>query len=506
MSKPRKDTPSRSRDVRINDRIAAHVEGESEGRFGICRECGRSFEQVWRPNYNSYTQFKTCPDCRMRNARGSATAVISYEPHPGQKLVHESQKRYKVIAAGARWGKDRCCVHEFIRKFSEMLSEDRGPDLVPAVHGWIIAPTYILARHAWREFKAYFPREWVVDYWEADKMVETVNDGLIEVRSADNPDALVGVGLDVVWVTEAARIKNLDEVWANLETRLMSPGRGPGGKGGIALINSTPKGRNYFYRMFRWGQKDDPDHDLDWESWQFPSWMNPHLTRKDREALDRMKRRYPERIYLQEVEGVFLAEGNAVFPTADECATYGGTGEPEADRTYVIGYDPARSIDYSGVAVRNNFGECVYVDQWAGKSWTAQVDEITFLSRRYNGATVVVDRTGLGETLPEALAQRGVEVEPVYISNAEKEKMVNNLAFLIEQKLICYPRHETLLNELKDYEYEITRTGTVKYSAGSSSRHDDLVTALMLAYKDFNSPEVVIPFTGLFAGLGKKAI
>jgi hypothetical protein len=487
-------------------RLAEKIIHTSGGRFSICERCGKTFEQVYRPKLGVYTCFKTCETCRVNKRYNSSRAVIEYTPHPKQQLFHDSKARFRLLACGARFGKDRCCIMEFIRRFAEMLSEDRGPELIPSVHGWLIAPTYQLARQIWREMKAYFPRAWTVNILESDKVIETINDGIIEVKSADDPNYLVGVGLDIVLITEAAKIPRLDEVWANIETRLLSPGRGPGGKGGLALINSTPLGRNFFYKMFRWGQKDDPLYDPDWESWRFSSFENPYLRDKDLEYIRRMEKRYPERIYRQEILAEFLAEGNSVFPTAEECAIYDGDGRPEPGEIYVIGYDPARSVDYSGVVIRNSRGEAVRVEQWTGKPWTVQMDEIAYLSRYYNNALVVMDRTGLGETLPEALAQRGIDVEAIYISNPEKEKMVNHLAMLIEQKLIKYPNNDVLINELKDYEYTITKTGTIKYSASSSHRHDDLVTAMFLAFKDFNVPEMDPPFVGLFGGIEKKAV
>ena len=478
------------------------------GVVSVCEECGEGFNQTWVPERKCYTKFKRCGKCRMsvwgKTAKGTlhvSKATIAYEPHPKQKLVHESKARFKLLACGSRWGKDRCSVMEFIYKFAGMLSEDRGPELVPRVHAWIIAPVYKMSRQIWMELKAYFPREWIIQKWESDQMIETAGGGLIEVRSADDPDMLVGVGLDIVWITEAARIPRLDEVWTNLETRLMSPGRGPGGKGGVAIINSTPRGSGFYKTMFRWGQKGDPMYDYNWESFQFSSWTNPYLTGKDKKYLESIKKRYPERIYRQEIMAEFLDEGNSVFPGAETCATFEGTSDPEAGEQYVIGYDPARSVDFSGVAVRNSKGECVYIQQWTGKPWTKQMDEIALLSRRYNHAPVIMDRTGLGEALPEALAQRGIEVEPVFITNQEKEKMVNHLAMLIEQRLICYPNFPALIAELKDYQYKFTKGGNIQYSASTSNRHDDLVTSLFLAYKDFNIPEITLPFIGLLAGV-----
>ncbi len=495
----------RDRIGRINNRLKKTVEKQSAGSMSICKKCGSPFEQSWRPTKGLYTTFDTCADCRMMVARGTSSAQIEYTPHPGQQLVHDSPARFKVVAAGARWGKDRCMVMEFITQFAKMLSEDRGTEMVPYVHGWIIAPTYMLARQNWRELKAFFPRQWVTNLWEGDKMIETVNGGMIEVRSADDPESLVGVGLDIVLITEAGRIKHFEEVWTNIEMRLASPGRGPNGQGGLGLVNGTPRGLGFYYDMWRWGQKDTPYYDPAWESWQFSSWENPYLMRKDKNFLEGIKKRFPARIYQQEVMGEFLPEGNCMFPTAGDCATYVGEGLPEPGRSYVIGYDPAKSIDYSGVAVRNDLGETVKIEQWMGMDWDPQFDRIALYSKQYNNARIVMDRTGLGETIPSQLIKRGLEVEDIYFSSKEKEILVNNLAMLIEQKRISYPNFEPLLLEFKDYQYQISgKTKNITFGNASKNGHDDLVTAMMLAFKDFDIIEESLPFMGCLYGVGKK--
>ncbi len=480
----------------------------SLGKRSLCKACGEPFDQEWLSKQGEYMKHKTCPACRSKKAykRQTMEASLPYQPHPGQLLIHQSDKRFRLIASGSRWGKDRCCMMEFIKLFSEMLSEERSSDMVPAVLAWFVAPTYMLARQLWREFKTYFPKEWIINYWETEKIIETVNDGFIEIHSADNPDALVGVGLDLVVVTEAARINRLDEVWANLETRLMSPGRGPGGKGGIGLINGTPRGTNFYHRMYRWGQKEDTLYDPDWESWNFTSWDNPYLNSRDAKYIDRIKKRYPQRIYEQEILGRFLAGGNSVFPKAEDCATYAGDDKPVSGEMYTIGYDPAKEVDFSGVVVRNSLGEAVKVEQWTGVPWAVQVEKITYLSRHYNYANVVLDKTGVGETLPSMLRANGLVVEEVHFTNIEKERLVNHLSMLIEQEAISYPDNEALVNELKDYQYSYTKTGKVSFSASTHSRHDDLVTALFLAFMNYNMPEMALPYMGMVDGIKKKTV
>ena len=82
-----------------------------------------------------------------------------YVPLSGVKKSRYSGKVYNVSTVdetflvsntvthncGARFGKDRCMVMEFITQFANMLSEDRGTEMVP-YSMLIIAPTYMLSR------------------------------------------------------------------------------------------------------------------------------------------------------------------------------------------------------------------------------------------------------------------------------------------------------------------------------------------------------------------------
>lgn len=266
---------------------------------------------------------------------------IDYIPHSGgQRLIHDSPARFKVLICGARWGKDRCMIAEYIRQFAEMLSEDRSSTLIPRVHGFIVAPTYPLANQIWRELKYFFPEQWVVSKNEAEHRMETAAGGIIEVKSADNPDSLVSVGLDIVLVTEAARVKDLEYTWSYLRGRLASPGRGPKGKGGIALLNSTPKGRNFLYKMYMWGQDENYP---EWASWQFPTITNPYIDPKE---IDDAEKTLPRNMFRQEFLGEFLTDSGEVFANVDEISK-GVAQEPEPGRTYKCSWDPAQRNDYS---------------------------------------------------------------------------------------------------------------------------------------------------------------
>jgi len=116
-----------------------------------------------------------------------------------------------------------------------MLDEDRPASLVPRTHFWIVAPTYPQLRQAWLELKEFMPKVFCQKWLEDDKIVYLKDGGMIEGKSADNPESLQTVGLDFGWITEAANIP--DEVWYNqIAPMLRSPFRH-----GYAVAESRPR-------------------------------------------------------------------------------------------------------------------------------------------------------------------------------------------------------------------------------------------------------------------------
>jgi hypothetical protein len=69
---------------------------------------------------------------------------------------------------------------------------------------------------------------------------------------------------------------------------------------GWALLLSTPKGKNWFWRVFNRGRGG---RDSAFESWQFPSWTNPYL---DREAIEAERDRLPVDVFAEEYEAQFV--------------------------------------------------------------------------------------------------------------------------------------------------------------------------------------------------------
>jgi ribosomal protein L33 len=425
---------------------------------------------------------------------------IDYDPHPGQVLFHASPARFRVLCCANRWGKDRCSITEFVRLFVSMLSENRPTTLIPRVMGWIVAPTYMLARQSWRELKSFFPEEWVVNKNESEKKIETIYDGVIEVKSADDPESLVSVGLDIVLMTEVARAKNLQDIWANLFARLSSDGRGPGGKGGVGIFNSTPLGRGFFHTMYQWGQNPEMP---EWESWQFDCYSSPYIKERDIEIA---KRTFPEKIFRQNWLAEFLSDSGEVFANVDKLSV-GEFEEPIQGRWYKAAWDPSQRVDLSVFGIRDQYGRQVYKRVFTGMLYEQQLDIIEVQCKRYNNALIEIDMTSGGETLPREAQKRGLQANGIYWSGGGniKQEMVSHLCVLMEQEIITLLNDEQQKDELKSYTYQISKSGHVRYSAPSGET-DDHVSMLIMLYRDFHAKAITLPWMGLIAGVKKKVV
>ena len=208
------------------------------------------------------------------------------ELHEKQIEIVENQSRFKVLSAGRRWGKTLlgcwlCIAYALEGK-----------------RAWWVAPTYTMALEGWREL-----RQIAVDYGvivkEAERTIITPNGGMVSVRSADNPDRLRGAGLDFIVLDECAFIK--EQTWTEVLRPTLSD------RMGSALFISTPKGYNWFQRLF-----EDAQNREGWATWTLPTSSNPLVPLSE---LEIAKEEVGSFLYSQEYEAQFVeATGGLIKP------------------------------------------------------------------------------------------------------------------------------------------------------------------------------------------------
>jgi hypothetical protein len=403
-----------------------------------------------------------------------ALGKLTLKPHAGQKLVLDSPARFRVMNCGRRWGKTKLSAHIFVkkaRKPSQML--------------WWIAPTYKVVKRGYAEVLSQLPPDVLAHdpppdtNFDAGRSVilRFKNGTRMEFYSAERPEGMLGAGVDFAVMDEAAimpaRIWN-QIVRPTLMDRL-----------GGALMISTPRGRNWFYKV--WQQGQDPLHP-DWHSWTFESWTNPTLPDGEVEA---MKGAMPRMEYEQEVEAKFLAAGSSTFIFDERAIQYDRIlennmveGVPPSGYV-VLGIDLARTNDYTVIYGTNmKTRRNCYFERMQAVTWPEQKRRIRRAVRMLMKAgaesvMLVMDSTGVGDPVVEDMEAEGYDVVGLNFTT-HKANMVRLLAKDLEEAQ-AFVLSDGQLDEFKNYTMAITPGGKLTYSA-PEGEHDDTVSAKMLSH------------------------
>lgn len=186
--------------------------------------------------------------------------------HCKQMEVFQSKARFKVVVAGRRWGKSqlsKILMLKYARIKKRLI--------------WYVAPSYRMAKQImWPELLAAIPKRWIAKINETTLAIRLVNGTRIELKGADNPDTLRGVGVHYLVMDEVQDIN--PEAWYKvLRPTLASTG-------GHVLFIGTPKAYNFLYELYMMGQKKELVEAHKWQSWQFPTMTSPFIPKEEIEA------------------------------------------------------------------------------------------------------------------------------------------------------------------------------------------------------------------------------
>jgi hypothetical protein len=178
-----------------------------------------------------------------------------YAPHYYQVLFHTAKEdtilsRFRHLVAGRRGGKSLSAAWEclFYLLHPEQFHLDaHGKKNDRPLWVWELSQSYKLGRPAWITFREVCIQAGLTLGKEVKEnrgglRFEFENGGLIEFKSAEDPQSLRGAGLDILWMDEAAFIKD-DEAWGVVRPALSD-------KQGLLITTTTPNQKNWFYEEF----------------------------------------------------------------------------------------------------------------------------------------------------------------------------------------------------------------------------------------------------------------
>jgi len=231
--------------------------------------------------------------------------------------VFKSKARFKVVVSGRRWGKTSLSKSVIIKMAQ-----------VKKRRIWYVAPSYRMAKGImWQDLIDAIPRKWIRKINETTMTIRLVNGTIIELKGADKPDSLRGVGLHYIVLDEMQDMG--EELW----TKVLRPTLAS--TGGHALFLGTPKAYNYLYSLYRLGQDTDNVKAGMWESWQYPTITSPFIPKAEIEAA---RRDMDEKSFRQEFEASFETMSGRVYHAFDR-ATHVGKYEFNPKLPIWIGQD-----------------------------------------------------------------------------------------------------------------------------------------------------------------------
>jgi phage terminase large subunit-like protein len=218
-------------------------------------------------------------------------AELNVKLHPSQLEVFQSPKRFKVVAAGRRFGKSRLAAWTLLIAALQNTKRDK----------WIfyVAPTFQQAKDVmWVTLKE-LGAEVISAAHENTGVLTLINGSRIALKGSDRPDTLRGVGLAYCVVDEYADMKPF--VWDQILRPTLADEKGG------ALFIGTPKGRNHFYDMFK---RYEDNGDSEWDAFHFTSYDNPFL---DRAEIDQARQNMSSFAFKQEFLASFEAASSTLF-------------------------------------------------------------------------------------------------------------------------------------------------------------------------------------------------
>jgi len=393
--------------------------------------------------------------------RPTALEVALPALHDKQKQVFFDEARFKVVACGRQFGKTN------LGAVMAVAAALRGKEI------WWVAPTFDLTERGWKiVLKLAGAVAGVRVEGRPVWRVTFPGGGSIQAKSSDNPDSLRGATLDGLVFDECAQAK--PEAWPILRPTLAV-------KRGWAMFISTPKGLNWFHKIY-----DEAKDRKGWARWRFPSTDSPFI---DEDEVEEARSGMSSLLFSQEFLAEFIAAGESQF-RAEWVQNYRLT-VTEDDRTFHLGNEGSVNLSdcstFSTVDLawtQSEDSDYTVISTWAltpkrhlllidlVRGRFEGPDVVPHLRRAHDrwGGVLIVERA----TRQMAMIQEAVRAGlPIHEVRADKDKITRSwpAQARMEQGTVWFPPRTTPW--FPEIEEEL-----LAFPVG---RHDDFVDTLSYA-------------------------
>lgn len=313
--------------------------------------------------------------------------------------------------------------------------------------------------------------------------------------SADNPDALIGMGSDLIVVDEAAIMSNeaFSRAYPSLN-RLNRMGR--------LVAISSPRGANWFQENYLLALDRENRcfgdikkiQNLKMRAFKMHILDNPYASHQSYyDALEKAKELdtpYHWAIHNQEWEAEFNTFTGDVFWLSEDIWFPKNFYTPTPNEPIIIGIDYARVHDYCVCTAFTKDKKMVGFERWNQSGDEKNIELIVkFISQFYRPGRIVhvyIDATGEGSSIPREVQTRlrksrmsGISITGVKFSHTLKNNLIETLKVELANEDIALWDIQDIKRELADYKARETTSGNVVYEAEKGN--DDIVASLLLS-------------------------
>lgn len=392
------------------------------------------------------------------------TVSTGYECRGAFLDYHSRNKRFAALVCHRRAGKTVAAINDLI---DDCLRCARAAPRVA-----YIAPLHKQAKEiAWDYAKQYTRDIPGATPNESELRIDLPNGGRFRLYGADNPDALRGIYLDAVVIDEPAQMK--PSAWQEVIRPALAD------RQGRATFIGTPKGRDWFYEIFR-----NAERDPEWFTLTLPASRSGLLPQSE---IDAMTRDMSPSQIAQELECNFESSSHAQFISTSDVEQAMARKAVEAAYRHaprVLGVDIARHGDDSSCIVRRQGINLDAPVRYRVTDLMQMAGHVVEHIEEWKPDAVFIDATGIGWGVVDRLRQVGFGKLIYAIQTGEKaneeNRYFNRRAELWGRmrdwikEAGCLPNDDSLARDLTAPEYDFDARNRVQLEKKEDMKSRDL--------------------------------
>jgi len=389
------------------------------------------------------------------------TKAIGFSPHKKQKEIIDGvlndTAKHHIVSVGRQFGKSLMGINLLL-----YWAINHKPCKIL----WV-SPVYSQANKVQKEIDNAIRHTNLIgscNYSESYIKLRTGSE--VYFRSAERYDNIRGFTFDYAILDESAFMRG--ETWYEAVRPTLAV------RGKKVLFLSTPKGKNWFYDLFKLGESvDNPNY----KSYKGSSFDTPFIAE---EEINDARKTLPTNIFKQEYMAEFIDDGGEVFSELDS-NTFNHYPKPSG-KLY-CGIDIGRVDDFSVATIIDSAGNVIDIYRNNKQQWSTLVDELLSFIRKYNAVTLI-EVNSMGDVIFEQLKAKYNNINAFVTTSKTKQEIIEGLILDMNENSVMIPSQQLfppLYSELTTFTYEYNpKTRSIKYGH-PNGLHDDCVISLALA-------------------------